>query len=121
MILLLSLQFGTPEEVAARVVTAEVNRDGVFEVTLLEDPYETQERSSSDTAPTTTTTTTAYILQYLSVGKRGNKHYFNKIVISKNQLYVLTAQVKQEDYTTNKDLADEMKRIVTSFQVSTAV
>ena len=33
-------EFGTPEEVAARVVTAEVNRDGVFKVTPAKDPKE---------------------------------------------------------------------------------
>ena len=84
---------------AARVVTAEVNRDGIFEVTLLEDPYEDGG---------------AYLLQYLSVGKRGNKHVANKIFIQNNQLFVLTAQVKQDDYSAH---AEELKRIVDSFQV----
>ena len=94
-------QFGTPEQVAARVVTAEVNRDGIFEVTLLEDPYEVVDG--------------AYLLHYLSVGKRGNKEYYNKIFIVNNQLYVLTAQVKQEDFVTQ---AKEITRVVSSFQVT---
>ena len=98
---------------AARVVTAEVNRDGVFEVTLLQDPYEESSNGS-------------YILEYLSVGKRGNKHYMNKIFIVGNKLYVLTAQVKQEDWddtttittnNNNQQVSDEMRRIVKSFQV----
>jgi hypothetical protein len=87
--------------VAARVVTAEVNRDGVFEVTLLEDPYEVDGQG-------------AYLLQYLSVGKRGNKHVLNKIFIQNNQLFVLTAQVKQDDYAVH---AEELKQIVDSFRV----
>lgn len=95
-----------------------MNRDGVFEVTLLADPYEVDG---------------AYILQYLSVGKRGNKHYYNKIFISDdgatsstaaaaaaagpttNLLYVLTAQVKQDDYESQKA---ELERVVASFQLS---
>ncbi|CAJ1960350.1 unnamed protein product [Cylindrotheca closterium] len=94
-------EFGTPEEVAARVVTAEVNRDGVFEVTLLKDP----EVSNDDGG---------YLLEYLSSGKRGNKHYINKIFIDKNELYVLTAQCKQENF---EQLEQELKATVKSFKV----
>ena len=94
-----SFKFGKPEEVAARVVTAEVNRDGIFEVTLLSDPYEADG---------------AYVLEYLSVGKRGNKHYYNKIFIANNQLYVLTAQAKEDTFP---DVKEEMKKTVESFQV----
>jgi hypothetical protein len=57
-------KFGTPEEVAARVVTAEVNRDGIFEVTLLKDPSQEKDPISN---------LLSYNLEYLSVGKRGNK------------------------------------------------
>ena len=96
-------QFGTPEEVAARVVTAEVNRDGIFEVTLLEDPYQ----SKSDDVD-------AYILKYLSVGKRGRKVYTNKIVVSPNNLlYVLTAQCKEDNFS---DREAEIKSTVESFR-----
>jgi hypothetical protein len=87
--------------VAARVVTAEINRDGVFEVTMLDDPYETS-------------TDGAYILEYLSVGKRGNKHYVNKIFITNHNLYVLTAQVLEENYNEQKQ---EMIPTVKSFLV----
>lgn len=85
---------------AARVVTAEVNRDGIFEVTLLQDPYETSDG--------------AYLLEYLSVGKRGNKHYYNKIFIANNKLYVLTAQIKQDDFASKEE---ELKQSVQSFAV----
>ena len=99
-------QFGTPEEVAARVVTAEVNRDGIFGVKLLEDPYET---AASDGNPQ------AYILKYLSTGKRGNKILTNKIVVSPNNLlYVLTAQCKEDDFPVQEK---EILRTVESFQI----
>jgi hypothetical protein len=105
-------QFGTPEEVAARVVTAEVNRDGVFEVTLLEDPYEVSSSSSSPSSDRES----AYILEYLSDGKRGKKVILNKIVCvsSTKLLYVLTAQCLEDDYPT---LRQEIRSTVNSFQV----
>ena len=98
---ILSLQqFGTPEQVAARVVTAEVNRDGVVEVTLLKDPIETSDG--------------AYVLEYLSKGKRGDKHYVCKIYVSQEKLLVLTAQVKEADYVDKKQ---ELMATVDSFRV----
>jgi len=98
-------EFGTPEEVAARVVTAEINRDGIFEVTLLEDPYRTKPDDGG---------VEAYILKYLAVGKRGNKIYTNKIVVSSDQLlYVLTAQCKKDDFPEQEK---EIKRTVESFR-----
>ena len=75
-----------------------MNRDGVFEVTLVDDPYES--------------TDSAYILHYLSSGKRGNKHFITKFFISRNQLYALTAQVKENDWnetTTQNELFDIVK------------
>ena len=99
------MQFGTPEEVAARVVTAEVNRDGVFDVTLLEDPYQINNGVVD-----------AYVLKYLSVGKRGRKVYTNKIFISPSQLlYVLTAQCKEDDFPAQEK---DIKKTIESFQTS---
>mmetsp|Transcript_15812 Transcript_15812/g.39293 ORF Transcript_15812/g.39293 Transcript_15812/m.39293 type:complete len:385 (+) Transcript_15812:69-1223(+) len=103
-------EFGTPEEVAARVVTAEVNRDGIFEVTLLKDPY-----GEKDDTVSTSSGLLTYNLEYLSVGKRGNKHYMNKIGISPDQLlYVLTAQCKEDSF---KDLEKQMVDTVKSFHI----
>lgn len=99
MILHLSVKFGTPEEVAARVVTAEVNRDGVFEVLLVDDPV--------DKLGT-------YILNYLSKGKRGDKHFICKILVKNGKLFVLTAQVKEENYPEKQD---EMMKCVDSFAI----
>ena len=92
--------FGTPPEVAAKVVTAEVNRDGVFQVTLVDDPVELSDGS--------------YLLQYLSKGKRGNKENVCKIFIANQKLYVLTAQAKEEMYIDNKET---IQSIVDSFSI----
>eukprot|EP00563_Minutocellus_polymorphus_P018976 CAMPEP_0197733758 /NCGR_PEP_ID=MMETSP1434-20131217/44070_1 /TAXON_ID=265543 /ORGANISM="Minutocellus polymorphus, Strain CCMP3303" /LENGTH=261 /DNA_ID=CAMNT_0043321151 /DNA_START=20 /DNA_END=805 /DNA_ORIENTATION=+ len=78
-------EFGKPPEVAARVVTAEVNRDGIFEVTLARDPVE-----DADTG--------AYVIDYISDGKRGKKHFVTRIFVKDQKLYVLTAQVKEDEY-----------------------
>ena len=94
-------QFGTPEEVAAKVVLAEVNRDGVFDVTLVEDPVAGPDNSF-------------YLLNYLSQGKRGNKHFLAKFYIQNKKLYALTAQCKEDDY---KDLKAEMRKAADSFKV----
>jgi len=82
-------EFGTAEQVAAKVVTAEVNRDGVFDVKLMQDPA-------------TDAITGALILDYLSTGKRGEKRNVVKFFVAKNKLYTLTAVCKQADYETVK-------------------
>lgn len=97
-----SLQsFGTPEEVAAKVVLSEVNRDGVFDVTLMEDPLVVNNNK-------------AYQLNYLSVGKRGRKRYVSRFAIVHKKLYALTAQCLEEDYG---DLKKELLTAVDSFLV----
>lgn len=103
-------------------MTAEVNRDGVFEVTLLNDPgIVGSDVADGDGAP-------YYVLEYLSVGKRGRKVYRNKIFVSPNQLlYVLTAQCKEENYISSSssggddsqtpNVRREMEATVESFRV----
>lgn len=85
---------------AARVVLAEVNRDGVFDVTLVKDPIEQEDQS--------------YILNYLSQGKRGDKHFICKVTVKSNKLYVLTAQCKEENF---KEKEKELFAAVDSFRV----
>ena len=102
-------EFGTPEEIAARVVTAEVNRDGIFQVTLLKDPYQAPDGSFVS-------------LQYLSDGKRGKKVFWTKIFVVPDEgagvapafLCVLTAQMKEQDYETYQDT---FQKAVDSFTV----
>ena len=96
-------QFGTPEEVAAKVVTAEVNRDGVFEVTLVKDPVAVEEDG-----------VLSYILNYLSQGKRGDKRFVAKFCIQNQRLYALTGQVAEADYTSKEK---ELMKAVESFRV----
>jgi hypothetical protein len=90
-------EFGTPEEVAARVVTAEVNRDGVFEVTLAKDPLEDANGG--------------YDIEYISEGKRGVKRFVTRIYIKDGFLYVLTAQSKNDEYdkAREKEITDSVK------------
>eukprot|EP00550_Attheya_septentrionalis_P004535 CAMPEP_0198285352 /NCGR_PEP_ID=MMETSP1449-20131203/4673_1 /TAXON_ID=420275 /ORGANISM="Attheya septentrionalis, Strain CCMP2084" /LENGTH=167 /DNA_ID=CAMNT_0043982757 /DNA_START=546 /DNA_END=1049 /DNA_ORIENTATION=+ len=95
--------FGTPEQVAARVVTAEVNRDGVTSVTLVTDPTEDP-------------TTGAYLLNYLSQGKRGLKHFVTSTIVQNGKLYVLTAQVLEEDYS-RPAMEQEIMEAARSFRV----
>lgn len=83
--------FGTPEEVAAPVVTAEVNRDGVFEVTLAKDPKEDASAG-------------CYDIEYISDGKRGTKRFVTRIYVTGGFLYVLTLQSKQAEYDAAREL-----------------
>jgi len=78
-------EFGTPEEVAARVVTAEINRDGVFTVTMAKDPKEDASAG-------------CYDIEYISDGKRGTKRFVTRIYVRDGILYVLTAQSKVAEY-----------------------
>lgn len=94
-------QFGTPEEVAAKVVLAEVNRDGVFNVILMENPVAGPNDSF-------------YQLNYQSKGKRGTKRFITKFYIEKQKLYAMTAQCKEDDF---KNLESEMIEAAASFQV----
>lgn len=82
--------FGTPEEVAARVVTAEINRDGVFTVTMAKDPVE-------DAAAG------CYDIEYISDGKRGTKRFVTRIYVRDGILYVLTAQSKVAEYDEGRE------------------
>ncbi|KAL7522435.1 hypothetical protein ACHAWX_007126 [Stephanocyclus meneghinianus] len=95
-------EFGTPEEVAARVVTAEVNRDGVFQVTLAKDPVEDTDAGG------------CYDIEYISEGKRGIKRFVTRIYIQDGFLYVLTVQSKEDEYDTSRE--KEVAACVKSFK-----
>lgn len=97
--------FGTPEEVAAKVVLAEVNRDGVFDVKLMNDPVSVLDDGI-----------TFYQLNYLSTGKRGAKRYIAKFYIENQKLFALTAQCKEENY---KSVKQGMIQAVNSFRIVT--
>lgn len=94
-------QFGTPEQVATRVVNAEAVRDGVTDVKLIGTPTEDPESG-------------IYAIDYISEGKRGIKHFITRIAVSKGNLFVLTAQVKEVDFT---EYEKEMEETVKTFHV----
>ncbi len=98
-------QFGSPEEVAARVVTAEVARDGVFEVTLAKDPKEDAASGGGDGG---------YDIEYISDGKRGKKRFVTRIYVKNGFLYVLTVQSKESEY--DKAREAEVFECVKSFK-----
>lgn len=85
-------EFGTAEQVAAKVVLAEVNRDGVLDVRLLEDPI------SGEIPTDGGLRTMFYQLNYLSSGKRGKKRNIAKFYVVNQKLFALTAQCKEENY-----------------------
>ena len=84
-------------------MTAEVNRDGVFEVTLIKDPVAVEEDG-----------VLSYILNYLSSGKRGDKRFVAKFSIQNQRLYALTGQVAEADY---KDKEEEIMKAINGFRV----
>jgi PsbP len=97
--------FGTPQEVAARVVAAELRRDGVFVVTLMKDPIEQMDEGGKHVA---------YVLNYKSQGKRGDRRFVCKFYIAQNRLYALTAQCRENEYST---FEKDMDAALTSFRL----
>lgn len=94
-------EFGTPEEVAAKIVMAELRRDGVLDVTLAADAKEDDNSG-------------AYDVQYISDGTRGKKHFVTRTVVKDGKLFVLTVQAKQIDWDNVKG---EVLDAVQSFHV----
>ncbi len=93
--------FGTPNEVAAKIVMAELRRDGVLDIKMGRDPVEDEE-------------TGGYDVEYVSSGTRGVKHFVTRTIVKNNKLYVLTAQVKQDDWNSAVD-ENEVWKTVQSF------
>lgn len=96
-------EFGTPDEVAAKIVMAELRRDGILDVSVGRDPVEDER-------------TGGYDVEYISDGKRGKKHFITRTIVNSNKLFVLTAQVKQDDWNSNVH-QDEVWKAVNSFTV----
>jgi hypothetical protein len=87
--------FGSTNEVAARVVNAELNRDGVFVVTLVKDPTEGVVGDEG---------VGCYDIEYLSEGKRGKRRYVTRIYVKDGMLYVLTVQSNEDDYDREREM-----------------
>jgi len=116
--------FGTPEEAAAKVVLAEVNRDGITNVKLMEDPkagraplptLDNADSNGDDASSSSLSSSSMfYQLNYLSQGSRGDKRFVTKFYIVNQKLFALTAQCKEADYDA---LEREMLTAVDSFRV----
>uniref|UniRef100_A0A7S0J2K1 PsbP C-terminal domain-containing protein n=1 Tax=Calcidiscus leptoporus TaxID=127549 RepID=A0A7S0J2K1_9EUKA len=97
--------FGTPEEVASRVLAVEEGRDGVLDVQL---------RSLA----AHTGTPSYYTIEYFVESTRGKKVYLCKYCISQKRLYVLQTQAKVVDYDdVASDVQQQLRDIVLSFRV----
>lgn len=114
-------EFGTPEEVAAKVVLAEVNRDGITNVKLMEDPKAGRatlptldNRGNNGDDASSSSLSLFYQLNYLSQGSRGDKRFVTKFYIVNQKLFALTAQCLEADYG---ELENEMLNAVDSFRV----
>ncbi len=94
-------EFGTPSEVAAKIVMAELRRDGVLDVTLASDAKEDLVSG-------------AYDVEYISDGTRGKKHFVTRTIVKDGKLYVLTVQVKEDDWN---EVKDEVLNAVGTFRV----
>lgn len=97
-------RFGTPDEVAARVVGAEIARDGVTDVTLARDATEDPNDGT-------------YTIEYVSTGSRGVKHFVARIGIRDRRLYVLTAQVAEDDFRSREK---ELFETVSTFRIDSS-
>lgn len=93
--------FGTPNEVAAKIVMAELRRDGVLDVTMGRDPTEDP-------------MTGAYDVEYVSDGTRGKKHFVTRTIVRGQKLYVLTVQCRESDW---KSVEGEVWDTVKTFRV----
>jgi hypothetical protein len=93
--------FGTPNEVAAKIVMAELRRDGVLDVTMGRDPSEDP-------------LTGAYDVEYVSDGTRGKKHFVTRTIVKGQKLYVLTVQCRESDW---KSVEKEVWDSVATFRV----
>jgi hypothetical protein len=106
--------FGTPREVAARVVTTELSRDGVDRVTLVDDPQSFELATPGGDGGGSASTVLTYELNYRSEGKRGTNRFVCKLFVQDNKLYVLTSQCKESDYPL---LQSEIEAAVNSFRL----
>lgn len=93
-------EFGTPEEVCAKIILAELRRDGILDVTVGRDP--TEDVASG-----------GYDIEYISDGKRGKKHFYTRTIVKSGKLYVLTAQCKEDDWA---QVENEVIKTVNSFR-----
>mmetsp|Transcript_48550 Transcript_48550/g.105255 ORF Transcript_48550/g.105255 Transcript_48550/m.105255 type:complete len:218 (-) Transcript_48550:94-747(-) len=99
-------QFGTPEQVADRVLAVEETRDGVLDVQLRAISEESGQPSY-------------YTIEYFVESTRGKKVYLCKYCIARRRLYVLQAQAKVDDYDDKASgVQEQLRNAVASFRVA---
>lgn len=94
-------RFATPEQLAKKVEKVEREKDGVISVSMLNAegiPFASDDGSTVD----------GYRLEYSVESTRGNNHYVVGASIRNKQLFVLTAQFKEDDLNSLKDEVNEV-------------
>ncbi|KAL3896192.1 MAG: hypothetical protein SGPRY_013327, partial [Prymnesium sp.] len=95
--------FGTPEEVAERIITVEKGRDGVKTVSL-------RQVDAARGSPS------YYTVEYLTESSRGIKVFRCKYCITSRGLYVLQAQANANVFDAqDASVRDSVRNIVDSF------
>jgi PsbP len=97
-------EFGTAEEVGAKVVAVEQKKDSVMTATLVS--ADADEKDGL----------TYYVVEYTVDGGRGLKRFVAKVTITGGNLYVFTAQAKQADFDGSDGLV--LEQMVESFHVT---
>lgn len=95
--------FGSPKEVGDKVIAVERKKDGVTSADLIR--YGSTKGDDG---------LTHYIVEYKVDSSRGQKHFVAKATITGGQLFVLTAQAKEANFS---DVETILNRIVETFQV----
>lgn len=99
-------QFGTAEQVAARVLATELTRDGVKDAVLRKVSAEDSQEPAY------------YLIEYAVESSRGRKVYMCKYCIYKKRLYVLQAQAKQDTFdASDASVRETLAAAVGSFRV----
>jgi len=95
-------EFGTPKQVAKRVLDTEKGRDGVTSAKVLAYGNDTVDGVAY------------YTIEYQSSSSRGDKHFISKVTIVDKKLYVLTAVAKKDKF---EDDEEALRAAVDSFAV----
>jgi hypothetical protein len=104
--------FTTPAGLADKVVAVEKGKDGVFETEVLEakqssvtvavanplNPYPSGAGASPVSASVSPVSLTGYDIEYKVDSSRGLNHYSVRSTIANKQLYVFTAQCKEDSF-----------------------
>jgi len=101
-------EFGTIQEVAERVLGLERKKDGVTSAELVSTEVRVQNNASGNPE------LSYYVLDYKVDSSRGKKRFLSVATITGQQLFVLTAQAKDNDYDSSSAV---LHRIIDSFHV----